>query len=1063
MNEREAAPDSERNEPVAEDSGHGAEESEGAKSVVASESRENAEDREGKTIDSATTDLSPEVKNKLLKLEKLEAKYTQLLLAYRKAHARNSLIEPFEAKLREVTPLTSISEPTAFVEYLNQVEQKGDMVMQEFRKASGERDELRTKLGETERRAKAAEEENERLVQDSQRPPDKGRTEKPLPADPKRESDEDTPEDEASKDMFSYDEEVPRLQSEVEPRDERISRLEHDNTSLKSDLTSAKESAEHMMRDLESKQAQLEAQKSQAEGHQDARERLSGTIKTLEDDVVTARARLESAEGEVSDLKEKLQSSDAKAMSLEEVVKSSTSEASSFRSRNEELQRHAKQSNDEVERQKGQILSQEQELARLKAAPSTNDNTTAPLTNGAPQSSTVSTAAASDPVSQGGKKNKKKKKKGPVGGMVTSEAQSTQTTNNVAQAGPTTATMDPQKRLEETLRDLQDKNTALSQLKEKLQLHEDLKEEVDHLRDELASVGQEHVETKDRVKMLEADRKVLEDELAAYKVDRKQADSQAAPSRDLDELKRNHALLETERDKLLDKVKDFEGQISTHGDDKASTAKQEESRRAELSKELEQLRGRAESLQSEQTAAQQLASSRFKEISNLQSNLQKLRPELSSLRSENADLRSTRDELAVKTSEVRNLQSTESRIHNELDAIKQQMAAKDTEIKRLSEKFSSESIRRSSLEESNRKLERDLQRARNEHQDVKAARDSHIKKFHDVEAETSSLRTRAQELESDLEKLSTDASSLREEMSMKTAQYASAQSLMNSQRDQSSEIATQLKEAKERAESLEEELTDAHRLMNERAREGETLRRILSDIEGRADSRVKEMRERMEVAIQERDRAEDEASTIGRRRGREVDDVKNKLREVERELRKAQEEKSDVERTERDLRQRTAEDSEKVERVNVEVAEVRKAMSELRDALDESERQAREVESEKSSVQRSLEQAHSQLEKVQKSSKTMSEELKSLRATRIRPTDSPVQSSRSSTDSNLPGRVASPNTQSREEARRGSGTAGSNVDYVYLKNVLLQFLEQKDKKYQAQLIPVLGMLLHFDK
>jgi hypothetical protein len=34
---------------------------------------------------------------------------------------------------------------------------------------------------------------------------------------------------------------------------------------------------------------------------------------------------------------------------------------------------------------------------------------------------------------------------------------------------------------------------------------------------------------------------------------------------------------------------------------------------------------------------------------------------------------------------------------------------------------------------------------------------------------------------------------------------------------------------------------------------------------------------------------------------------------------------------------------------------------------------------------------------------------------------------------------------------------------VYLKNVLLQFLEQRDKKYQQQLIPVLGMLLHFDK
>jgi len=38
------------------------------------------------------------------------------------------------------------------------------------------------------------------------------------------------------------------------------------------------------------------------------------------------------------------------------------------------------------------------------------------------------------------------------------------------------------------------------------------------------------------------------------------------------------------------------------------------------------------------------------------------------------------------------------------------------------------------------------------------------------------------------------------------------------------------------------------------------------------------------------------------------------------------------------------------------------------------------------------------------------------------------------------------------------------VNMDYLKNVLLQFLEQKDnKKTQLQLVPVLGMLLKFDK
>ena len=49
-------------------------------------------------------------------------------------------------------------------------------------------------------------------------------------------------------------------------------------------------------------------------------------------------------------------------------------------------------------------------------------------------------------------------------------------------------------------------------------------------------------------------------------------------------------------------------------------------------------------------------------------------------------------------------------------------------------------------------------------------------------------------------------------------------------------------------------------------------------------------------------------------------------------------------------------------------------------------------------------------------------------------------------------RPATPNSQ-----------AASSMDFVYLKNVLLQFLEQKDKNHQKQLIPVLGMLLHFDR
>ena len=92
----------------------------------------------------------------------------------------------------------------------------------------------------------------------------------------------------------------------------------------------------------------------------------------------------------------------------------------------------------------------------------------------------------------------------------------------------------------------------------------------------------------------------------------------------------------------------------------------------------------------------------------------------------------------------------------------------------------------------------------------------------------------------------------------------------------------------------------------------------------------------------------------------------------------------------------------------------------------------------------------------------MADDVRSLRATRVRPMDASAQSSRSSLESNRPSRIASPNGTGHELQKPPKAGSGA-IDFVYLKNVLLQFLEQRDRKYQMQLIPVLGMLLHFDK
>ena len=94
---------------------------------------------------------------------------------------------------------------------------------------------------------------------------------------------------------------------------------------------------------------------------------------------------------------------------------------------------------------------------------------------------------------------------------------------------------------------------------------------------------------------------------------------------------------------------------------------------------------------------------------------------------------------------------------------------------------------------------------------------------------------------------------------------------------------------------------------------------------------------------------------------------------------------------------------------------------------------------------------------------TMTDDLRTLQSSQSRTLDTGGASSRSSMDSGpSKSRLISPAAASRPSAETAKGQAGGSMDSFYLKNVLLQFLEQKDKNHQKQLIPVLAKLLRFD-
>ena len=160
-----------------------------------------------------SSDLAPQI----LKWMRQANLIVELLRSYRIAHARVGAIEAFESSLREYTPLTSISDTGAFVEYLGQLNVKSDMLMEELKRVSKERDELNKKFEDAEKRAKEATDEVETLKSqapanaDTAKDDSTTQVESVAPSSPSKASKHiETTED--TEDFFSYDSELPRLQ-----------------------------------------------------------------------------------------------------------------------------------------------------------------------------------------------------------------------------------------------------------------------------------------------------------------------------------------------------------------------------------------------------------------------------------------------------------------------------------------------------------------------------------------------------------------------------------------------------------------------------------------------------------------------------------------------------------------------------------------------------------------------------------------------------------------------------------------------------------------------------------
>jgi chromosome segregation ATPase len=989
-------------------------------------------------------DLPPEVRARLRKLEKLEKTYPELLRSYRIAHSRATSIEPFERALKENTPLTSIKDPEALIEYLNQVNLRNDMVMEELKRVTAEKDTYKRKADDAEKELVVLKEEVAALkaAKSPSTPGEHGKDSEATSAEasgtaeaqkspvsrvlevfsPKQKpSGPSTSQDGGDKeDFFSYDNEIPQLQAELSKKSEEVEKLQGEVRNLKDELSLVKEHSAGLVESLENATRELSETRDAAA----VKASFETQLEARNTEISALTERLDKAHSKLRDVEAQLEEAKREAA---EAAKDNAIRLTASISRNEELERELKSADQAKSALDKKIQGLASEIELLKKVNAEAESRVDEL-NRKIQPASTSTAAptgvestqesspAAATASGSKKKNKKKKKGGSSAISASSEPTPSEASVAADQAppsplqGPTSGEL--QAELDRLLAELAEKNGRIESLSKQRKTEEELREEIENLQENLLTIGQDHVEARERIKELEAEKKALKERISELE---KEVETAASATR-------NNSALQSEHESLK--------------------------------QEFDSLKMKSSTLQSDLAAAQQLAQTRYKDLTDLREVLQKAQPELKSLRQDSAALKTTREELAAKSTELRELEKREKDLKSELTRAQRLASDREAEIKSLHEKVAQETNARLRLEDEKRVAGRDLRRSEAEKIELSAREEKATRELQRVQEEAAAkLRPRIRELEDEAAKLKKEQDVLREEIEFKTNQYSNAQNLLSSMRDQTAELSIQLKESQSQCESLDEELAEARKMLGERTREAETMRRLLADVDERADNKVREMRAKMDAAIEERDRLEDESSALARRKARETEELRQKIRDLEREVKALATEKDDLEHKEREWRRRREELEAYEERAGAEVTEMRTTVTNLRSTLDASEQQVRDSEKKNAELRRALDDYRLRYDKLAKEAKALQAKLSSPAAVAV------ASSGRSSIDSTRSG-----GTSTMSGAGQGQGQgSGSGQDAMYLKTILLQFLEQKDNKLRAQLVPVLGKLLKFDK
>ncbi|OSD03603.1 hypothetical protein PYCCODRAFT_1444523 [Trametes coccinea BRFM310] len=331
--------------------------------------------------------------------------------------------------------------------------------------------------------------------------------------------------------------------------------------------------------------------------------------------------------------------------------------------------------------------------------------------------------------------------------------------------------------------------------------------------------------------------------------------------------------------------------------------------------------------------------------------------------------------------------------------------------------------------------------------------------------EMENKKARISDLESTVRTLSREKDELFDQLQMRQAELESSQSALESLQGQNTELQFQLREANDRIALLQDEFSDVRREQDIKVQSpgpsAEEVARLLAAAESKYESKLGDLRRRLADAERERDEGEARWSKRFAERAQEVEELKAQVASSQR---SKDEESEGVHAL-----------HEEIDSLKAEIRSYQKQVADLHTQLEKAaeievaaKAQLAEVGSKAADLQQYVDESKNREAQLRAQNKTLREELRKVQSSvalleKQRNPGVGYWASRNESTSEIRSPRSSVSDIARETSSRPSTPStiksDEEVNFEYLRNVILQFLEHKEMR--PHLVRILSTILHF--